>query len=155
MFNVNGPKNNQNDWFYTGASLRNKFPKGLMVSAAVSKLGKSSLFLGHSGVKENAEYYRMEILAKLIPKMNELADGGHYVFQQDGAKSHTAKATIEYLECNVTEVVSPHCWPPRSPDLNPLDYGIWLSIDQKVFKEKIRDLDHLIERLFHVWPRLQ
>ena len=76
------------------------------------------------------------------------------VFQQDGAKSHTAKATIEYLECNVPEVVSPHCCPPRSPDLNPLDYEIWSSIEQNVFKEKIRDLDHLTERLFHVWPRL-
>ena len=167
IYNVNGPINSQNDRFYSQAALKEQvkdgtlysetelFPKSLMVSGAVSKLGKTSLIIVRPGVKVNAAYYCDEILAKLIPEMNELADGGHYVFQQDGARSHTAKATIEYLECNVPEVVPPHCWPPRSPDLNPLDYGFWSSIEQNVFKEKIKDLDHLKERLFHFWSILQ
>ena len=109
------------------------FPKCLMVSGVVSKLGKTSLIIVCPGVKVNAAYYRDEILAKLIPEMNELAD----VFQQNGARSHTAKATIEYLECNVPEIVPPHCWSPRRLDLtHPIDYGFWTNIKQNVFRRR-------------------
>jgi hypothetical protein len=41
------------------------------------------------------------------------------MFQQEGAPMLTAISTQQFLELNMASV-----WPPYSPELNPLDYGI-------------------------------
>ena len=38
-------------------------------------------------------------------------------------------------------------WPPRSPDLSPLDFFLWWYIKNIVYAEKIRNIQHLQERL--------
>ena len=42
-------------------------------------------------------------------------------------------------------------WPPNSPDLNPVDYGIWESLSEKVYRHKIRDINHLRDVLVQAW----
>ena len=44
-------------------------------------------------------------------------------------------------------------WPPNSPDLNPVDYRIWGVLQERVYKTRIRDVDHLKERLIEEWAR--
>ena len=39
-------------------------------------------------------------------------------------------------------------WPANSPDLNPVDYRIWGTL-QKVYKTRVADVDCLKERLVH------
>ena len=83
--------------------------------------------------------------------------GGNFIFQQDGARSHTSKHTMAYLDNNLpdeADVLLPEDWPPHSPDLNPLDYCIWSSLARKVFKVKIRDVDHLCDRLGEAWEQI-
>lgn len=46
-------------------------------------------------VKINALYCTNSLLGKIIPKMKILASNGYLLVQQDGAKSHTAKLTIQ------------------------------------------------------------
>ena len=128
-----------------------KFPSSVMVSVAVSKLGKTSLHFVEHKAKVNGAYYREHLLAQLIPEMNRLARGTQYIFQQDGARAHTARATIDFLNENVPELLPPDMWPPCSPDCNPVDYNIWSSLEQRVYRVKIRDLDHLCERLQNLW----
>ena len=55
-------------------------------------------------------------------------------FAQDNAPSHAAKTTVEWMSEHVADVL-PH--PPASPDLNPLDAGIWSLWQSKV--EKLLD----------------
>lgn len=38
-------------------------------------------------------------------------------------------------------------WPPRSPDLTPCDFFLWGYIKNIVYSQKIRDLNHLKNRI--------
>ena len=118
-----------------------------MVSAAVSKLGKTSLHFIKPGVKVNGEYYWKNLLRKLIPKMKKLAGGlsEFYVFMQDEAHPNTADETVEYLKEEVPQLLEPQQWPPNSFDLNPVDFSIWSILEQNVFRGRspITTLDEL------------
>ena len=68
---------------------------------------------------------------------------------QDGALPH--------FSCYVTDVLNerflhawigsggPIHWPPRSPDLSPLDFFLWGYIKNIVYAEKTRNIQHLQE----------
>lgn len=164
LFKVSEPLNNQNNRVYASIrepkssidderlySNRSAFPKSVMVSVAVSKLGKTSIYFVDQGAKVNQVYYRDNLLAHMIPEMNRLAGYGHYIFQQDGARAHTAKATIEYLQQNVPELLLPDLWPPNSPDLNPVDYSIWSKLEAMVYRQKVNDMDTLRQKIVECW----
>ena len=106
------------------------FPMSLMVSVAVSKVGKSSIFFVEPGAKVNGAYYHKKLLASMIPKIDRLTGYQPYVFMQDGARSHTANETVRFLnqQRNLT-LLQPNMWPPNSPDLNPVDYCIWSALE--------------------------
>ncbi len=53
-------------------------------------------------------------------------------FQQEGARSHTAYTTMEFLQEFFDDgLIS---WPARSPDLTPLDFFLWGYVKDNVFK---------------------
>ena len=62
---------------------RTGFPKYLMVSVGVSKLGKTKLHFVEVDSKVNGEYYRTKILRGMIPEMDSLAGGRRYIFMQE------------------------------------------------------------------------
>ena len=76
---------------------------------------------------------------------------GRVNFLQDGAPPH--------FSCFVTDVLNgrfpdswirrdgPIPWPPRRPDLSPLDFFLWGYTKNIVFAEKIRNIQHLQERI--------
>ena len=53
---------------------RGGFPMSLMVSVAVSKVGKSSIFFVEPGAKVDGAYYRENLLASMIPEWIDLLD---------------------------------------------------------------------------------
>lgn len=168
MFMVDPPLNSQNDRVYDQANKHKHeiedqrlfrtmscFTRKIMVSVGVSKLGKTSLHFIEPGVKVDGAYYRETLLANMLPEMSALARGGHFVFQQDGARSHTARESVAYLEEHVPELLKPEMWPANSPDLNPVDYTVWSWMEQKVYTgEKIRDIPHLRRKLSNAWEEL-
>ena len=97
---------------------RSGFPMSLMVSVAVSKVGKSSIFFVEPGTKVNGAYYREKLLASMIPEMDKLTGYQSYVFMQDGVRSHTANETVRFLnQQRYLTLLQPNMWPPNSPDL--------------------------------------
>ena len=72
------------------------------------------------------------------------AAGNFFTFQQDNAP---ARATVKFLSHNIPNFVPPLLWPPNSPDLNPVDYEVWGVLQQRVYRSRIRDVDHLKQRL--------
>ena len=61
------------------------------------------------------------------PKVLKTAEYKKYYFQQDGARSHTAKTVQTWLKDQFgKKFIDKDMWPPQSPDLNPCDffYGV-------------------------------
>ena len=88
IFKLKAPNNKQNDRIYVvnlsdmrekGHSEKSKFPISVMVSAGVSKLGKTSIYFVTPGAKMNSAYYCNEILSQLLRGMEQLSNG-NYIF---------------------------------------------------------------------------
>jgi inhibitor of nuclear factor kappa-B kinase subunit alpha len=168
VFSVATPKNPQNDRVYAPAALRKKniaadrllrtrttFTKTVMVSVGVSKLGRTHLIFVDPGVKINGAYYRDVLLTKeMLPVMREIS-GDFFIFQQDSAPAHRARETVALLHREVPGFIAPDLWPPNSPDLNPVDYKVWGTMQDRVYQTKLRDIDDLKQRLIDVWDSLE
>ena len=83
--------------------------------------------------------------------MENTVAGDFFTFQQDNAPAHRAGNTVEFLSRNTPDFISPLLWPPSSPDLNLMDYEVWGVLQQRVYRSKIRDVDHLKQRLIEEW----
>ena len=87
-------------------------------------------------------------MSQILPEMEQLSSGD-YILQQDGARSHTSKVTLAYLEEHCCKFLEPDFWPPNSPGLNPCDYAIWGTLEAKTWKHnrfQITTLEDLKER---------
>ena len=45
--------------------------------------------------------------------------------------------------------------PAYSLDLNPVDYRIWAKLQERVYRNRIRDVDQLKSRLIEEWEQFQ
>ena len=88
----------------------------------------------------------------MLPEMNNLSRGD-YIFLQDGARSHTAKPTLECLNENCPAYVKPDHWPPSSPNLNVLGFLIWGDFEKKVWKNKPHDVERLKQAIIKGYLR--
>lgn len=72
-------------------------------------------------------------------------------FMHDGAPPHFSVAVRNYLNEWLPDRWfgrgSEFPWPPRSPDLNPLDFFFWGHIKSLVYKEEIHSREQLIEKI--------
>ncbi|GFX33972.1 transposable element Tcb2 transposase [Trichonephila clavipes] len=107
---------------------------------------------GHN-VTVNGERYRAMITNFFIPELNN-HDVKELWFQQDGATSHTARATIDLLKDTFGDHLisrfGPVNWPPRPCDLTPLDYFLWSYVKSLVYADKPQTLDHLEDNIRRV-----
>ena len=86
---------------------RPTFSKSVMVSVAVSKLGFTELIFAEPVVKADGAYYWDVLLShQMLSAMRHLA-GNVFVFQQDSAPAHRARAIVEYLHQATPEFISP------------------------------------------------
>lgn len=71
-------------------------------------------------------------------------------FQQDNAPCHKARAVNEYFEnSNISVIV----WPPRSPDLNPIE-NVWAWIDRKLTENPVHSINALKTRLGEIYDTI-
>jgi len=136
---------------------RPTFSEAVMVSVGGSKLGCTEYcFFVQPGVKINGAYYRDVLLTqKLLPAIRKIS-GNEFVFQQLGQCSSTPCSwDNELLRRETPDFISPEQWPPNSPDLNPVDYKIWATMQQRVYQIKIRNVDELRQRLLNVWSSIE
>lgn len=164
VFTVTTPKNSQNDRLYVPIQTRKKtvsadrllrtrstFSKSVMVSVGVSVMGRTNLIFVEPGIKINGQYYRDVLLSQhLLPAIREVA-GENFIFQQDSAPAHRAHETVAFLERETPAFIPPTHWPSNSPDLNPVDYRIWGILQDRVYQTRIRNVEHLKERLLEEW----
>lgn len=129
----------------------------VMVSAALTWNGATRpFFVNNKGLKVNAVRYRHHLKKELFPAIEKVITRDDWVFVQDGATSHTANITQEFLKNTLKRrFVKSDEWPPNSPDCNPLDYYFWNAVKEKVYKGRInkpfQNVDELKKRIRKVW----
>ena len=133
----------------------------------VSWHGKTELrFIeGHAGGQEDIPVYRRkkktvnqkvyteEMCPMMFSDITAAMNGDSWTWQQDGARAHTARSTVEWLRLNTPDFITPQQWPAKSPDLNVLDYSLWGILLAGVADNRphIEDINQLKATLIDCW----
>ncbi len=91
-----------------------KFPQSVMVWGAMSSAGVGPLCFLRS--KVNTAVYQEVLEHFMLPAADQLYGDADFIFQQDLAPAHSAKATSTWFKDHGIPVLN---WPANSPDLNP------------------------------------
>ena len=67
---------------------------------------------------------------------------------------HQAHETVDLLTKDTPDFIPLTLWPPNSPNLNPVDYNVWLVMQKKVYKKWIKDVDELRSHILTAWDEL-
>lgn len=101
----------------------------------------------------NGELY-LGFLNDTLPPLLEnvpLNDRVRLWFMHDGAPPHFSINVREYLNQNYNDRWigrgGPTAWPPRSPDLNPLDFCIWEYLKSLVYSRPVDNLADLRQQI--------
>ncbi|CAH2002088.1 unnamed protein product [Acanthoscelides obtectus] len=98
----------------------------------------------------NAQRYIHEVLEPhLLPYRGTLADP---TFQQDNARPHVARVTIDFFQHNDVTLLP---WPPRSPDLSPIEH-VWDMMGRRLvnLQRPPQTLEALREELVVAWNEI-
>ena len=103
-----------------------------------------------------------EVLRNELPGLLEdipLMVRSQMYFQHDGAPPHYSRLVREYLNASFPNRWigrgGPIAWPPRSPDLTPLDYYIWGHMKTLVYESKVDSRAALRDRIFAVAEQIR
>ena len=95
----------------------------------------------------NGESYIKMLEDKVWPSVKHSASRKGYWFMQDCATAHTTNAVLSYLKDKLQGRVVSHKtdfpWPPKSPDLNPLDFYFWGVAEKEVCDKRPKSLNQL------------
>lgn len=96
----------------------------------------------------------LELLRQVVEEMLDdvpLALYRNLYYQQDGAPPHYGRQVREYLTERFGNqwigCGGPVAWPPRSPDLTPLDFYLWGDIKRLVYTDEITSVTVLREKV--------
>ena len=89
----------------------------------------------------------------LLPNVKQYSDYFTFHFQQDGAPAHQARETVELLKVETPDFIAQNLLPPKSPDLNPVEYKIWGLLQEQVYKTSIKDVDELQHWVAEEWDK--
>ena len=75
---------------------------------------------------------------------------------QEGARADTAKITLEMLkDKKQLRLLELRHWPPNSPGLSPVDFGIWGLLEQNLYQgQRMTDFDSLKETIVEEWNKI-
>lgn len=75
-------------------------------------------------------------------------------FQHDGAPAHVTRQVTQYLNTIFPDRwigrSGPVQWPPRSPDLTPLDYCLWGWMKTEVYNIQVNTREELVARIMNI-----
>lgn len=127
---------------------KSKYSPSLMIWGMVGKNFKSDLIFVEKSM--NQEFYQQNIInSNIIPSaINTI--GEDFIFQQDGATSHTTDLSIASIR-RISRIML--IWPPNSPDMNIIEM-IWAIIKFRVDQAKPQNIGELKAVINDVWNKL-
>ena len=142
-------------WRYRGEHPPESFytkiahPVQVMVWGAIGPNGYRTKLIQCQG-HVNAQKY-IDLLAQ-----NHIIDdvkahfGENFIWMQDNAPSHMAYDAIMWLHQNIPSMLD---WPPRSPDLNPIEQ-LWNYIKRKIKGMNFQNANELFNTLSAIWDSI-
>ena len=94
----------------------------------------------------DAERYIDEILPIALKSDNKML-GKDWTYQQDGARPQTHRFSKKWCADHFPNFMSKDRWPPNSPDLCPLDYGLWNELAESMDWHNIQTKANLIQEI--------
>lgn len=173
-FSLRPPLNTQNDRIYREVRVKTDIPEedllveydklqpSVLCYAAVSWYGKTELrflegyYQSSEGRKKktvNQQVYCEEMCPQMFSDIRNVMGDQTWTWQQDGARAHTARASVQFLQQSTPDFIEPEDWPSKSPDLNVMDYCIWslLLTELQNCRRDIKSIDDLKTSLGKAW----
>lgn len=156
-FTLKGEVNRHNCRYWTDTNpawfidSHTQYPQKLNVWAGIL----NDRLIGPFFIDGNLDARKYEDLLEhqIIPKIREIVRDNFDItwYQQDGAAAHFGVHVRAYLDEHFPrrwigrrgEIE----WPPRSPDLTPLDYFLWGYLKSKVYATRPQNLEELRNRI--------
>lgn len=154
-----GTFNAHNNHFYAEENPHIPFVRGYQTKFSVNVwcgiLGDSLLGPYILPPRLNAHHY-LVFLQEVLPELLEEADPpvdllfGHW-FQHDGCPAHYGREVRAHLDAVYPDRWigrgGPVHWPPRSPDLTPLDFYLWGAMERLVYETPVDTVEDLVARI--------
>ncbi|KFM57833.1 hypothetical protein X975_26151, partial [Stegodyphus mimosarum] len=85
----------------------------------------------------------------VFPQLEELQP--HVFLQQDGAPPHCGtivrSSSNDHFTGRWIGRGGPIPWPPRSPDITPLDFFLWRFVKDNIYRRRVSNMDDLKARI--------
>ncbi|KAJ6232117.1 transposable element-related [Anaeramoeba flamelloides] len=124
-----------------------KIGKKVMIWGGIVYRLQTDLIIIGSSVDTETYIHNIIRKSKIIKKVNEQYGEWGWMFQQDCARPHTSKKSMDYLQY-IYNVLSP--WPPNSPDLNPIE-NLWSIMDKRLKNVQPSNEEEFILEIIRVW----
>jgi hypothetical protein len=114
---------------------------------------KAPLVLLDEKTRLNSDLY-IEILKSKIFPWARKHFGQNWIWQQDGASCHTSLITQKFLQKNCPDFFPKDLWPPHSPDLSPLDFGVFGHLKAKLSGRAYKNKEEIRRAVSAEWRKL-
>ncbi len=132
-----------------------KHPQSAMMLGVVASDGKRMPpYWFPKGLRVGTPEYLHVLQTAVKPWIDQNYPEGGYVFQQDSAPSHKAKETQQWCKVNFDRFWPWTSWPPSSPDLSPLDFGVWGNVERVACATPHQNVDELKAAVEKEWAEM-
>ena len=109
----------------------------------------------------NGQYYSI-FIERALPELLQdipLLSRRDMWYQHDGAPQHYTNNIVQLLQERFNHRWigrnGPVLWPPRSPDLNPIDFFLWGHVKEMVYETLIENAQDLMGRMVEAFARVK
>lgn len=128
------------------------YPVKIMVWACIGTGFKSHLILVEGTLTADS-YIELLKTHRILEALDERYGRLGYVWQQDGARPHTAKVTKQFLQDRVMRLPDHLAWPARSPDLSVIE-NFWQILKSQMRYDSVFDRKSLFAEASRVWDTI-
>lgn len=148
--NIHYKWTSENTHWHRPTGFQNRFSINVWLGILGTNLIGPYFYDGHLSGQRYLNFLRNEFNEFLDDLPLENRHNFEY-FQQDGAPPHNSHICVDYLD----EILPQHWigtngfirWPPRSPDITPMDFFLWGYIKDKVFSTTPQNVEDLKARI--------
>ena len=151
----------KNQHFHRETAFQERFGINVWLGILDSKVIGPFFFEEHLSGEMYLNFLRNDF-QDMLDDLPLIVNRNFQYFQQHGAPAHRDRRCTRFLNNFVPNRWignnGPINWPPRSPDLTPLDFSIWGSIKNQVYKTIPLDVDDLKRKIqaacYKISPRM-